>query len=438
VVKINWGLLGPQSLASERRTRTLGLGVAVRFYNDRAVPGLGGVWFGKQLFLAVLGVAIAERLRSSGKRVQNIEVANAVEALACWLALKSNNWKSDPRLRGAVKLRGKTDFSFAAVRKRSFYVTQPMRQATVQPLRELAFVNPDAGRFNAFGCADLGSEFIRHICSGFRPHMREVPDLMVDWAKGGSAKVNSSDQLMKALSPLEPMPPQASEFLRERLIQPPGEDALRRTAALAWVAQLQGPSLKWMGWDAKPPGLREDHWNDLHAGALFFGARDSAIALLDQVELHIANRNDRQLPLKGPFSEDIMKKFDILRENAKQFLDTNLDTSPDAMASKFCRHCAERNHSRLLESLLAREGRVLQLRDGMILPGAAFRGGRDESPADVRSSEDEGFETNITRHLPLPENISNRIENLFFLNLDLDGSLGRWLLPTDEKKGMRS
>src|SRR5580700_10345534 len=118
-----WGLLGPSTLHSERRTRTLGLGAAVRTFNDLAVPGLGGVWFGKQLLLATLGVAIAERARDSGKRAQNIEVTNAVEALACWLALDFNGWKRDPRLRGALKLSGKKDLSFATVSKRSSYVT---------------------------------------------------------------------------------------------------------------------------------------------------------------------------------------------------------------------------------------------------------------------------------------------------------------------------
>ncbi len=85
-----WGLLGPEHIAIERRTRTLNLGACVRAFNDLAVPGFGGVWFGKQLFLATLGIAIAEHVRQSGKRVTNIEVANAVEALGCWLALDHN------------------------------------------------------------------------------------------------------------------------------------------------------------------------------------------------------------------------------------------------------------------------------------------------------------------------------------------------------------
>jgi len=64
---------------------------------------------------------------------------DAVEALAYWLALGSNGWKRDPRLPGALKLSGKNDLSFATARKRSFYVTQPMRQATVRPLRAACY-----------------------------------------------------------------------------------------------------------------------------------------------------------------------------------------------------------------------------------------------------------------------------------------------------------
>ena len=145
----SWGLLGPEFLPNARRTRTLGLGASVRRFNDLAVPGLGGVWYGKQLLLATLGVAVAENARSRGAKVQNIEMANSIEALACWLAFKSNGWNSDARLRGNTKFQGKDDFSFRRVRQRNFYVTQPMRMTTVQALPALGFVESDGARFNA-------------------------------------------------------------------------------------------------------------------------------------------------------------------------------------------------------------------------------------------------------------------------------------------------
>ena len=133
-MEANWGLLGSELLPSTRRTRTLGLGATVRTFNERAVPGLGGVWYGRQLLLATLGVAVAEEARRRGSRVQNIEVTNAIEALGCWLAFNGNGWNRDSRLRGNAKLRGKDDFSFRRARQRNFYVTQPMRMATVQAL----------------------------------------------------------------------------------------------------------------------------------------------------------------------------------------------------------------------------------------------------------------------------------------------------------------
>ncbi len=40
MVHTTWGLLGPEMLASERRTRTLDLGATVRSFNDLAVPGI--------------------------------------------------------------------------------------------------------------------------------------------------------------------------------------------------------------------------------------------------------------------------------------------------------------------------------------------------------------------------------------------------------------
>src|SRR5438445_985925 len=201
-------------LASERRTRTLGLGATVRSYNDLAVPGLGGVWFGKQLLLATLGIAIAERVRNSGKRVQNIEVTNAVEALACWLALDSTGWKRDPRLRGALKLSGRKDLSFATVCKRSFYVTQPMRQATVQPLRALGLVESNGERFNAFRCTNHGEAFIDAAWAAFKPHKRSVLDHLVMWARSIHDDAKNSSELRRALSPLEPMSESAREFLK--------------------------------------------------------------------------------------------------------------------------------------------------------------------------------------------------------------------------------
>jgi hypothetical protein len=424
---IAWGLLGPETLGRERRTRTLGLGATVRSFNDLAVPGLGGVWFGKQLFLATLGVSVAERVRSSGKRVQNIEVANAIEALACLLALRVNDWQRDPRLRGATKMLGKSEFSFASMRKPSFYVTQPMRQATVQPMRALAMAESRGERFNAFSRTQLGDDFINSACGEFKPYNRSVVDHLVGWAKDTHENVTSSSALTDALSPLISMSKSAREFLRERLVLGTGTDASRRRKAIDWVEGLRKKPQQKIAWGAKPEMLDEFHWRDLHAGALFFAARDAAITLLDQIESHIANGTDQHMSMDNTLPEAVVDKITSLRTSARSFLDNNYDPSPGGAANIFCRECIDQTDTYLLESLLVREGRVLQQRGRNIVPGVAFRGIQVAQAETPRSPEEDGSEAEVERTIPLPEHISHRVRNLFLLNLDLRNELHRWL-----------
>jgi hypothetical protein len=87
---------------------------------------------------------------NDGRRNQNIEVANAVEALACWMAPTGNGWARGERLRGALKMFGKKDLSFDAVRRPGFYVTQPMRMTTVSPLRALGLTDAPGERLHFY------------------------------------------------------------------------------------------------------------------------------------------------------------------------------------------------------------------------------------------------------------------------------------------------
>jgi len=436
VGSVTWGLLGPEQLASERRTRTLGLGATVRSFNDLAVPGLGGVWFGKQLLLATLGIAVAENLRDSGRRSQNIEVANAVEAMACRLALQDkNSLLPDPRLRGTRKLVGKDDLSFATVRRPSFYVTQPMRQATVQPLRALGLVESNGERFNAFRCTERGEDFIEEGFLGCRPHSHSVLHHLLTWANQINEPLKTSPELTRALSPLQPMPSRAREFLRERVIQGGATEAYTRRKAMDWVETLRGQMHRPIEWDEKPAMLDEPHWRDLHAGALFFATRDAAITLLDEIESHIGNARDRRLSLNGTFPGNITDKIESLREHSKNFLADNYQGPPRDEAAKFCRECTEPDAAQLLTNLLLREGHVLKLQNHDIVPSVAFKGSPVRQPEEARSSEEDGMETQVTQLIPLPEGISHRVPNLFLLNLDLHNELEPWLHPVNNNGG---
>ena len=262
MIKNSWGLLGPEFLPNSRRTRTLDVGVSVRWFNDRAVPGLGGVWYGKQLLLATLGIAVANE--ANEPKIRNIRAANAIEALACFLAYEENKWASDPRLRGSSKLQGKgDDLSFKCVSRKNFYVTQPMRMATVRALPSLGLVEANGSRFNAFQCSEISDELIKKACWVYSPYKRSVKDHLVKWVKGEDCRTNSH-ALRDALSPLEPLSVEARVWLRNLLKRGGNEvreDTQRRKNALTWVDNLsQKPHQE--GWDNRPDNIDETHWHD--------------------------------------------------------------------------------------------------------------------------------------------------------------------------------
>ncbi len=430
---IVWGLLGPDTTGGARRTRTLGLGTTVRAINDRAVPGMGGVWFGKQLLLAVLGVAIGERLRERGNRAQNIEVADAVEALACWLGLKSNGWKMDLRLRGHQKLHGRTDLSYATVKKKSFYVTQPMRQTTLQPLRALGLVEASGERFNAFKCTETGREFIEVACSDFRPRRLSVLAYLEKWASGERDDVQGSGDLSTALSPIEPLSKGARDFLHGRIVAGDGADVGRRRSVLKWLNALRDNSEQQVKWDQRAEAVDEIHWKDLEAGALFFATRDAAILLLDQVESSMGKLADRRFPLDGTWPGSVRDCAAKLRVKAQIFLNQRSASFP-VEARTFCLECMVEENSRLLENLLRRESNVLRLEGRTAIPGVAFTGAEVEESATPRSTEED--ETlGQPKGQFLPEGISHRVMNMYRLNLDLRDELGEWLGSPEETEG---
>lgn len=427
---LTWGLLGPGKLASERRTRTLGLAASVRLFNDLAVPGVGGVWFGKQLFLATLGVRVAQHARERRRDATNIETANAIEALACKLTFDGNKWARDPRMRGREKLQGRRDLAFKTMRQRGFYVTQPMRMATVQGLPALGLAEADSVRFNAFACTQAGQDFLDAACADFAPYNHGVIDHLVQWACGTEHRVES-ETLRAALSPLTPLPMRARALLMERLIQggasEPAQDKQRRRDALAWVESLRTAHNPSPSWTLRPPQIGDDrHWEDLKAGALFLSARDAAIEVLDALEAHIGNQAEgKRFSLQASIPDTVTLRLAALKHAADAFLSVR---HADKDANVFCGECSSVDRISVLKKLVARDDRVLRLRAQEIVPGpAAFRGAQQQTQEpDEDADVGEGLPV-AAGGVSWPAGISFRVRNLFLLNADLRGELDSWL-----------
>jgi len=406
---INWGLLGPEQLASEIRTRTLGVGIAVRSFNDLAVPGLGGVKFSKSVFLACLGVYVAEKVRFKGKQLSNIQVTNAIEALACCLSYGNNGWKSDQRLRGNTKLSGKNNLSFKAVSNNNFYVTQPMRMATVQTLPSLGLVEAQGERFNSYSLSEHGINFVSAACRDFKCHNNSVINFLVKWVLGDTRNPIQNG-LIQVISQINDLPKEAKKILKERLISGNDENATRRKTALDWVNNIvQKPCIAW----TQPAELSDSHFKDIKSGAYFFILRDHAMYLLDAIETEVANAKSGKLNLNDPIQKNLNKYLVNVKGAAKSFIELEHDPSPDKLALAFAHECFKNTDEMIISSIVERDNLVLKVRDKKIIKGLAF-GGVQQEP---NEEEQELF----------PKGASYRLLNLYVLNLDFNDQLDTWL-----------
>lgn len=410
-----WGILGTDVLAEERRVRSLGLAPAVRWYNDAAVPGLGGIWFAKPLVISMLGIELAAQ-----HAMRPVVVANAVEALSCWFAINKLERFRDPRLRGSQKLASKACPAFAEASRPNYYVTQPMRQQTVQPLRALGLVESAASdRFNAYRVSDAGKRILEAAFRDAKPFNSSVSAVLGRWISGKSESIGNSDLLARALSPTESMSSEARLLLREQLVGGDGRRD-RRAAALAWVS---GPAAAPAAdWNSRPVVIDPDHWQDLHAGAQFFTVRDAALRVLQAVELKLSNESEVRVPLRSRW-ETLEESSAALRSTAQAFLSRCRDTSPGALAARFCQECCRVDGAELLRSLVARDDRVLRLKGTDIVPGPAFKTIQEFYGAPGAGDFADEDSIDLIGDQRWPSGVSRRIPALHTIAIDLDGRL---------------
>jgi hypothetical protein len=426
---ITWGLLGPDNVASTRRARSLGLGSAVRFFNEQAVPGIGGVWYGKQLWHALLGIAVSNRLLAEGTKIPSIKCANAIEAFACWLAFDSNHWQSDPRLRGATKMRSAKNLSFKVVSNPHFYVTQPMRMTTVNALPALGLVKASAVRFNHFQLSDDCLRRFNLSPKSQQGYGRDIFEHIYQWCLGKRdlhTNRKHKAEMSPHLSPLVPMDESLRRLINDVLhsgaVDEPLTSKQRRRNAIKWVEAIRQKPEQKMSWDSRPSHLDEDHWYDLKAGAMFFALRDQSLVVLDALESHLGSLQDnRSFDLnKSQLPQMVVAEITTLRELAVSYLTLE---HPEPMAQEFSRECNADSDTDLVRRLVERDGRVLRLMGSLVLPGPAFENSSIDSSSVEHSLEEEVD----LRRLKWPVGISRRMSNLFYLNADLNGDLDTWL-----------
>lgn len=373
----SWGILAPDTVISLRRQQNLGLGAAVRHFNDRAVPGLGGMWFPMPILWSVLAVSIAEELGRPA-----LPIGNAVEALMMRDAVQDRTM--DRRVRGTRKMQDMKDWSFRNLTRRGTYVVQPIRMAMVQPLVALGFVH--GSRYGAFRIDEAGRKMLE------LPVMDDCRKVLRNWARGGRAV---SPQ---ALSPVGTVPPEVRKLIIARLQDGTDAAAVRRRNLIELGA---GPSAGQLESPDPLSYIDPAHWTDLRAGAAFMDLRDAALAVLDRIEQGLMRLRDDNQPVRLSPQDaawDAEIQIERLRCLAKEKGDRIYDGA-EPTSRAFLAEIRNSEDPELLQKLAARDGTAVALRDGHLCLGPAAGGIRtdDDPDAEVSPPNDGGFAPQLFR-----------------------------------------
>ena len=384
LMNIQWGTFAPDTAPSQRRLQTLGLTAAVRHYNDRSVPGLGGLWFGMPIAWSLLGVWLAEEL---GDRVRPLSCANAIEAAVMVQALKERR----DRARGVRKLAGISDPSFKALSARGAYVTQPYRMGTVEPLIQLGLVVGASQRFNLYRLSPIGDRILKCLVN--------EQNKLKAWANGSPLK------RLPSLAPDALLPADSAKLL-ERQLREHG-DAHRRRALLDIPENVMRAAS--ISSSDPPAGIERSHWNDLRSGVALIQLRDEAVRAIGAIEqqLQSCGRAGLTVHEATQAASGNLEKISVLAS----IMLARDDTSQGQLAHEFARACCSPAEVTIAE-LARRDGTVIRmLPNGQVGLGPA--GG--QSATDMTDEEDE------VGHVPSDTIIPElpRINNLYALKRDL-------------------
>lgn len=424
-----WGTLTPEEVRPLRRRLTLGLGRSVLLYNDAVAPGLGGLWFIRQAGLSLLGIQIAQDCAAAGT---NIEVANAIEALACLIGYRNRGWqRGDLRLRGPRKLSrqsgGDWDWPYSALREHGAYVSQPMRMSCVDALPAFGLVDARGARFNSFSINTRGRQLTKALFAG---HF-SLPNALDGWVC--ARKIKFKPDLRAQLDPTSAVGENARKLMAEAIIL--SDKTGRLQDAMTWLRGIDANggfgTNPHIHWHQKPDQLTPEHWQDLRAGAAMMQAREAGIKVIAAVETHLVD--SRRLDLAKALPRGIAAALTGWREKSQHFLDLD-GHGPEVAAAEaqaFCREALAPDEV-AISLLVGRENHMLRSTGRLVEPTPAWRAETAmrindavETPPD---SEDAVSDAPLRAERDvLPPFISVRMVHLRRLTLDLDGRLGDFI-----------
>jgi len=389
----DWLSPAPSEVTVSRISLDFGLRAADLFFRELVVPGLGRIWFARQLSWPLAALAIHEEITSRGWNTRKpTAICHGIEALSCKLQYvidKRGKPKNGEELRSR-RILGRRAFdhdtdtevwAFEKLCQRQFYVQNTHRQAATRALhveRGLGFVH--GPRFDLLELEPVGHDLANTFLnqSVGRGGMK-LRTWLVGWLRGEKKQPSLGDSFVRALSPEYPSK-EERERVRARLIDANTQNSREAKEKRQQLARAIGPEADMPDIDRSvlvhlcAAGNRQQA-NEIATarafGAMLDRARD-VIAVLTSDRLGIGRRPEPVSVLVK--DKKLGRAIGCLRAATKNYADkakTAAVTEPTSLA--FADAVAAADDGEVIRLTARRAGEVLGLADGSVSRGALFR-----------------------------------------------------------------
>lgn len=425
-----WFPPAPSEVSSSRISLDFELRAADLFFRELVVPGLGRIWFVRQVSWPLAALSLHAELTSRGSNAPKpTAICHGIEALACKLEYRVDPREPSPRILGRRAFGRDTEWAvwrFERLSQAANYVRNTHRQAAMRALREdggLGFARGsrfDLLELELVGLA-LANAFLGQSVGKGSTTLRKW---LLGWIDGEREVSYSSKTLLRALSP-EHATDEERALVRSRLLgtsTPASEKRQRLARAVGRTADL--PDIEGAVVARLRGAGHHEQANELVAarafGAVLDRARDAVAELTRQVE------QERGGVAVATLARDsaLRKAIENLRAATTNYVEkANAADVKEATSRSFADSVVAADDSEAVRLLVRRAGEVLGLADGSVVRGPLFRVvdptetlGEEENEPDLQS----GAHTRTTSKDALATWRTFRIANLHSLLLEVD------------------
>jgi hypothetical protein len=375
-----WFSPAPSEILSSRLSLDFDLRAADLFFRELVVPGLGRIWFARQLSWPLAALALHEELSCHGSNAPKpTAICHGIEALACKLEYLADPQHPSRRILGRRAFGRDVEqevWLFHRLRQATSYVRNTHRQAATRALR------PDGGlgfaggaRFDLLELEPVGKAladaFLDQTVGQGGTTLRKW---LVGWVRGEKELPAAHESFRKALSPEDPTDGER-DLVRSRLLgtsTPASEKRQRLARAVGRAADL--PEIE----EVVVARLREaghsEQADEVVAARAFGAMLDRARDAVANLTRAVAPGRRRVLLATLVSDTPIKRSIKDLRTAAKNYVQ-KADTAgvKEATSHAFADAVVAADDSEAIRLLIGRAGEVLGLANGFVVQGSLFR-----------------------------------------------------------------